>query len=156
MSDTAKRRPLGQILMDGEIITEEQLNEALNYQAEHGGLLGQVVVGLGYATEDQILPALRDQFGLVMVDLGSMDIGADAIEKVGGDVARSYLAMPFHFEGGVLKLALANPLNHAAVDDLKFMLTPKLHICFAPEAAILAAVEKYYGESSGPTAGQEA
>jgi type IV pilus assembly protein PilB len=141
---TQKRKPLGQILVDEGLITEKDLQESLAHQAEHGGALGRVLIELGMATENDILLAIAKQAGMDIIDLEHIDIPKEVTGMVSASVAQVYRIVPVSFEGGVLTVAMADPLNVNALDDLRFMLNCEVAGAVANENSVATAIEKYY------------
>jgi len=145
MPEPTKRKPLGRILLDAGVINSEQLDEALNLQRKEGGVLGQILVTLGHCRGEQIAHALAVQAGMQVVDLGKMDIPPEVIARIPANVAKIYRVVPIEFEAGILTVAMADPTNIAALDDLMFLLSIKVRGATSSGAAVDAAIEKYYG-----------
>jgi type IV pilus assembly protein PilB len=140
-----KRKPLGQILIEEGLLTEKELEEALAHQTTNGGALGRVLVDLGVATENDILLAIAKQAGMDIIDLQHLEIPKEVISMVSPSVAQVYRIVPVSFENGMLTVAMADPLNVNAIDDLRFMLNCEVNGAVANEQAVQEAVEKYYG-----------
>ena len=138
------RKPLGQILKEMKLVTESQIQESLAIQRQRGGAIGSILVSLNYVTDQEILMALGAQAGMAVVDLDSMDIGADLLERVSGSVATVYKVIPVSFENGVLVVAMADPLNVKILDDLRFLLDCETKGAVSNETAVARALDKYY------------
>jgi len=136
---------IGEILVDEGLVGRADLQEALKIQQERGGVLGQILVELGYVDEDDILMALGHQAGMEVVDLENMDIPEEVIRKVQPSVADAYKILPISFDGGVLTVAMADPLDVHHLDDLRFMLDCDVVGAVASEKAVLDGVKRYYG-----------
>ena len=147
MGETA-RKPLGQILLEQGMITEEQLNEALNYQAKEGGALGQILVSLGYIDDADIPLALGEQAGMEVIDLDHIEIEQDVIGLVPASVAQIYRVVPVDLTDGVVVVAMADPMNISILDDLRFLLSLEVQGAVSNEAAVSDAIDKYYGQDS--------
>jgi len=145
MAVVPKRKPIGQILIEEGLITEKQLQSAVDIQQEKGGVLGQILVELGVVDNDDILVALGHQAGMEVVDLDNLQIGSEVIRKVSPTVAEIYQVIPISFEGGSLTVAMANPLAVNALDDLRFMLDCDVKGAVSNEKAVEAAIKRYYG-----------
>ena len=116
------RRRLGEVLVAGRVLTETQLDEALRVQREDKGRrrrLGEVIVALGLADEVQIARALSDQLGLPFLDLGSLPIPDETLAVLPRNVAQRHGAVPVTIAHDVLTVALADPTNVLALDDIR-------------------------------------
>ncbi|MBN1807989.1 MAG: Flp pilus assembly complex ATPase component TadA [Planctomycetes bacterium] len=140
-----ERRLLGQILIDEGLIDQAQLDAALEHQAKYGGALGQVLVEQGIITQEDVLLALGQQAGMEVVDLEHMDIDPDILEKVTPSMANIYRIVPITFDGNVLTVAMADPMNVNALDDLRFLLNCEIQGAVASEKSVLDAIERFYG-----------
>jgi len=138
------REPLGQILVGMGLVSQDQVTEALSRQEETGQPIGQTLVDLGYLAINDVVAALGAQFGMEVVDLSTMAIPPDVIEKVPVSMATAYKIMPFSFEGNTLGVAMADPLNFKALDDLHFLLSYEIRGAISNADDVQAAHEKYY------------
>ncbi len=145
MAIVPKSKPLGQILMDEGLVSEDQLQEGLLAQQEKGGPIGQILVQLGYLDQDDVLMAVGHQAGMEVVDVENMDIPDDVVRRVSPTLADVYQILPISFEGGVLTVTMGDPLNVNALDDLRFMLNCDIVGAVSSERAVLDAIKKYYG-----------
>lgn len=136
--------PIGQFLIKEGLVTEEQLNEALQVQRERGGLVGAILVDLGYVSEEDINKALGKQAGMEFIDLDNMEVDPDVISRVSVSIAEVYKIVPVSFDDNTLTVALADPMNINALDDLRFMLACDVKGVVASPAAIDRAIERYY------------
>ena len=141
------KKPLGQILKDMELITEGQIQEALEIQKERGGAIGAVLVDLGYVTKEEVLFALGAQWGMEFVNLDDIPIDAEIVEKVPPSVANIYKVIPVSMENGTLTVAMSDPLNVKLLDELHFLLGIPLKGAVSNEDAIDRALKRYYGDS---------
>ena len=112
---------LGQLLVSSNVISEEQLKEALGMQKRAGGRLGTNLVKLGYITEEKLVTFLSRQYGVPAVNLSEYKIDQAILKLVPRDIARKYLIMPVARVGATLTVAMADPSNVFAIDDVKFM-----------------------------------
>ncbi len=140
----AKKR-LGEILVESGVIDENQLKEALKIQREKGGLLGDVLVSLGYVSEDNLAKSLSEHLGLKLVDPLSYDINPEVLEIVPEQVARKYTLIPLDKERNVLYVAMADPLNIYAMEELKSLTGLIIRPYVSPRYAINRAIEQFYG-----------
>jgi type IV pilus assembly protein PilB len=141
----AVKKPIGEILKDMGLVTDEQIEEALTVQRQKGGVLGEILVSLGYVSSGQVLEALGQQFGMEAVSLEEMDISREVVERVSAAVARSYRIMPVSWDGQELTVAMADPLNIGALDELRFVLDSPVRGAISSPEAVDRALEKYYG-----------
>jgi len=107
------------MLKESNLISEEQIQEALRTQKRSGGRLGQVLISLGYVTEQDIINVLEFQLGIEQVDLNSVQITNDLLKFIPENIIRQYKVLPLGKDGGTLKVAMADPLNIFAIDDIK-------------------------------------
>jgi len=115
----ARKKQLGEMLKESNLISEEQIQEALRTQKRSGGRLGQVLISLGYVTEQDIINVLEFQLGIEQVDLNSVQITNDLLKFIPENIIRQYKVLPLGKDGGTLKVAMADPLNIFAIDDIK-------------------------------------
>ncbi|KAF0145672.1 MAG: type IV pilus assembly protein PilB [Nitrospirae bacterium] len=112
---------LGQILIAAGVIAEEQLREALVLQKKSGGRLGTNLVKLGHVTEDKLVTFLSKQYGVSAINLADYKIDTAVLKLVPAEMAKKYMMMPVARVGATLTVAMADPSNVFAVDDIKFM-----------------------------------
>jgi type IV pilus assembly protein PilB len=146
------RRRLGEVLVTGKVLTEEQLNEALRVQREDKGRrrrLGEVITALGLADEVQIARALSDQLGLPFLDLGSLPIPDETLAVLPRNVALRHGAVPVTLAHDVLTVALADPTNVLALDDIRLATkVGSVRTAVATASDLREAVNRYYGGGS--------
>ncbi len=138
---------LGEILVRENLITSQQLREALDYQRANGGRLGSNLVKLGIISDDVITAVLSRQYGVPSINLELFQIEEETIKLISQDVALKYAVLPVSKVGATLTLAMADPTNVFAMDDIKFMTGLNVEPVVASEASILASVAKYYATS---------
>jgi type IV pilus assembly protein PilB len=138
---------LGELLIKEGAITEEQLGKALEQQKSSGGRLGYHLVRLGFISEEQITKVLSRQFGIPSINLNSYTVDGDILKVIPADVAKKYLVMPVSRIGSTLTLAMADPSNVFAIDDIKFMTGFNIEPVVAAEISIVESIKKYYGGS---------
>ncbi len=136
---------LGDLLLKANVISQEQLDAALKDQREEGGKLGEVLVRLGYSTEEDITETLSHQFGVPSINLAHFEIDSNIIKLVPGDVARKYMILPVNKTGATLTIAMGDPTNVFAMDDIKFMTGYNVEPVVASEVALRTAIDKHYG-----------
>ncbi|MFO7900845.1 MAG: ATPase, T2SS/T4P/T4SS family [Planctomycetota bacterium] len=143
----ATRRRIGEILVEQGIVTEKQVKEALDQAKTQGGALGQMLIQLGYAAEEDVVHALASQAGMEVVKLESLDtIPAELLDKVGPSLAKIYRIVPVKMEDNTLTVAMADPLNMNALDDLRLMLDCDVRGAVSTESAVDGAIERFYAD----------
>ncbi|MBN1551200.1 type IV-A pilus assembly ATPase PilB [bacterium] len=136
---------LGEMLIKEGLITQEQLKKALEVQAQQGGRLGSVLVKMSLVNEEEITELLSNQFGVPSINLANFEIEEAVLKLIPAEVARKYHLLPISRTGASLTIAMADPSNVFAQDDIKFMTGYHVEPVVASEIAIEKAIEKYYG-----------
>ena len=140
-----EHKRLGDLLIEAKLITAQDLSDAIAEQRRTGELLGATVVRLGLITEEMLLRQLQHQLGLPLVDLGEVTADEQALALVREELARKYVALPIEIEGrSSMTVAMADPLNVAALEDLRFHSGMFIKPVLALPSAILEAIERYY------------
>lgn len=137
-------KQLGELLIERGIINDEQLTKALTLQQDKGGLIGEILVELGFAKEEDIAQSLTAQYGFPYLPLGNYDINAEIVNIVPGRVARQYLLVPIDKIGNNLTLAMSNPLNVQAIEDVELLSGCSVQTFVSTSSDIKKAIEKYY------------
>ncbi len=141
----SQHKRLGEMLIEAKLLEPEHLEAAIAEQKKSGQMLGAVLVRLGLIKESDLMALLQHQLGLPLVDLESATVDDLALAKVKEDLARRYLALPIEIEGRkTLVVAMADPLNVAAIEDLRFHAGMFIKPVLASPTQILEAVERYY------------
>jgi type IV pilus assembly protein PilB len=143
-------RRLGDLLVAEGLITEAHLRQALSDQKGKTDKLGTILVGLGFITEEQLIGFLSRQYGIPSITLGNLDIDAETLRLVPPHIAKKYEVLPVKRIGGTLTLAMSDPTNVFALDDVAFMTNLQILPVVAPQAAIRRALDKNY-EAAQPT-----
>jgi type IV pilus assembly protein PilB len=138
---------LGEILVRENLISPQHLREALDYQREHGGRLGFNLVKLGLVSDDMITAVLSRQYGIPSVNLELFQIDEQVLHLIPQEVAQKYSVLPLSRVGASLTLAMVDPTNVFAMDDIKFMTGLNVEPVVVAEASIQQAISKYYGTS---------
>ena len=139
-------KQLGDLLVERGVIDEHQLEKALALQKDRGGLIGELLVELGFAKEEDIAQSLTAQYGFPYLPLSNYDINAEIINIVPGRVSRQYLLVPIDKIGNNLTIAMSNPLNVQAVEDVELLSGCSVQIFVATSSDIKKAIERYYKE----------
>src|SRR6266540_7096993 len=134
---------LGEILVRENLISTQHLREALDYQREHGGRLGFNLVKLGLVTDDMITAVLSRQYGIPSVNLDLFQIDEPVLRLIPQEVAQKYSVLPLSRVGATHTLAMVDPTNVFAMDDIKFMTGLNVEPVVVAEASIQQAISKY-------------
>lgn len=136
---------LGELLVSDGLVTEEQLQEALELQKREGSRLGETLVSMGILKEGDLALLLAERFGAPFVDLDQCKVEGEALKLIPAETAGRYVALPLSIDGRVLKVAVADPTNVFAVDDLKFITGRNVELVVAKATQVEAAIESHYG-----------
>ena len=141
-----KQRTIGQILIEKGVVTEEQIEKAVDLQREKPQMrIGEALVEMGAANWDDIYEALAELLGYEFVDLRDTQISAEAIEAVPKTIARKHQLVPVGEEDGALIVAVTDPFDLYAMDNLRFYLNRHVRCVLAAPDAVEEAINKYYG-----------
>jgi type IV pilus assembly protein PilB len=136
---------LGEILLKESLITQEQLQKAVEYQRTNGWKLGSCLTKLGFITDDDITGVLSRQYGVPSINLKSFEIDPSVTKLIPQDTATRYQVIPLSRVGAVLTIAMTDPTNVFAMDDIKFMTGFNVEPVVASESAIAEAIARFYG-----------
>lgn len=137
-------KQLGDLLIERGIIDQHKLDKAITFQKERGGLLGEILVELGFAREEDIAQALTAQYGFPYLPLSNYEINPEVVNIVPARVARQYLLIPIDKLGSNLTLAMSNPLNVQAIEDIELLSGCNVQTFVSTSSDIKRAIEKYY------------
>src|SRR5882672_9011800 len=149
---------IGELLLKEKRITPEQLQEALNYQRQNGGKLGYNLIKLGYVKDEEITALLSKQYGVPSIALTQFEIDAAVVKLVPAETAQKYQIVPLSRSGATLTIAMTDPTNVFAMDDIKFMTGYNVEPVVASETAVIEAVLRYYptgAAKQGPKASSQ-
>ncbi len=136
---------IGELLTKAKLLTNEQLERALDEQKQSGGRIGEHLIRLGYVTEEDILDCLSQQYGVPSINLQHFEIDDSIIRLIPADVARKYQFIPVSKTGATLTVAMGDPTNVFAMDDITFITGYRVEPVVASEEALREAIDKYYG-----------
>jgi type IV pilus assembly protein PilB len=136
---------LGDLLVKAKLVTPEQVDAALLSQRAEGGKFGEALIRIGAVSEQDITETLSQQFGVPSIDLAHFEIDPSIIKVVPGEVARKYGVLPVNKTGATLTIAMSDPTNVFAMDDIKFMTGYNVEPVVASEASLRRAIDKHYG-----------
>ncbi len=138
---------LGELLLKAQLVTQEQLDRALQEQQGTGGKLGEILQRLGYVTEDDIIECLSHQFGVPSINLRHFEIDESVAKIIPVDLCRKYNVIPVNKTGATLTVAMADPTNIFAMDEITFMTGYRVEPVVSSEEAIREGIDRYYGSS---------
>ena len=138
---------LGEILIKENLITSDQLRQALEHQKASGGRLGTCLMKLGFISDDEITGVLSRQYGVPSINLKYYEVDSAVIKLIPQDTAIRYQIVPLSRVGSTLTIAMTDPTNVFAMDDIKFMTGLNVEPVVVAEASVQAAVAKYYSTS---------
>jgi type IV pilus assembly protein PilB len=136
---------LGELLLKENMVSPQQLQEALSYQKMNGGKLGKAFVSLGYVRDEEITSLLSRQYGVPSINLDHFEVDPSIIKVIPAETARKYQILPLSRSGATLTIAMADPTNVFAMDDIKFMTGYNVEPVVASETSLEDAIERYYG-----------
>ncbi len=143
-----RRLRIGEILLDAGLIDSDTLAKALEiHKLQNNRKLGQVFIDIGVASDIDIAGALADQLNIPFLRIGTDTVSMDAVAKVPREIAENYTLIPVHIQNQQLLVAMVNPLEFYAVDDLRFVTQMPISIAVAPQSDIVAALSQYYGKT---------
>jgi type IV pilus assembly protein PilB len=138
---------LGEILIKENLITSDQLRQALEHQKATGGRLGTCLMKLGFISDDEITGVLSRQYGVPSINLKYYEVDSTVIKLIPQDTAIRYQIVPLSRVGSTLTIAMTDPTNVFAMDDIKFMTGFNVEPVVASETAIAEAIAKFYGDA---------
>ena len=138
---------LGELLLKENMVTPQQLQEALGHQKMNGGKLGKAFVSLGYVKDEEITSLLSRQYGVPSINLDHFEVDPAIIKIIPAETSRKYQILPLSRSGATLTIAMADPTNVFAMDDIKFMTGYNVEPVVASETSLDEAIEKYYGST---------
>lgn len=143
----ATNKHLGELLIERGAINREQLEMAIAYQKEKGGLFGEVLVILKFATEEDIAQALTCQYGFPYLPLANYEIDQDVINSVPENVCKQFCLIPIDKIGKSLTLAMADPLNVQAAEDVELITGCTVQTFVSTATDIKSSIVKYYNKT---------
>src|SRR6266540_2157276 len=135
---------IGELLLKEKRITPEQLQQALNHQKANGGKLGFNLVKMGFVKDEEITSLLSKQYGVPSINIAQFELDPAVIKLIPSDTAQKYQIIPLSRAGATLTIAMTDPTNVFAMDDIKFMTGYNVEPVVASETAIIEAIQKYY------------
>lgn len=139
------RKRLGELLLDAKKLTEKDLLRALTEQKKYGDKLGKVIVKLGMLSEKEIIDTVSKQLNIPIIDLKALEIPDDVVSLITADIAKNSMLIPVMRRYNVLKLAMVDPLDIDAMDNVARMVKMEIEPLIVTEDELKQALEKYYG-----------
>lgn len=140
---------LGELLVRSGALGQEQLQRALDFQRSEGGLLGEILVKLGYVNERAIVQALTEQYGFPYLPLECYEFDKEsAANIVPENVARQYSLVPIDIVGDMLTVAMSNPLNENAIEDVEMITKKRVQVFISTVTSIHDAINRLYRKES--------
>lgn len=136
---------LGEILLKENLVSAEQLKQAIEHQKANGGRLGNSLVKLGFLSDDEVTAVLSRQYGVPSINLSYFEVDPSVIKLIPMETAMKYQILPLSRVGSSLTVAMVDPTNVFAMDDIKFMTGFNIEPVVASETAIMEAIKKHYG-----------
>ena len=137
---------LGDLLLKERRLSPEQLQQALNHQRQKGGKLGFTLVALGFVKESEITALLSKQFGVPSIAISQFQIDPAVVKLIPAETAQKYQIIPLSRSGATLTIAMTDPTNVFAMDDIKFMTGYNVEPVVASETEVDDALQRYYGK----------
>ncbi|MGE5177603.1 MAG: ATPase, T2SS/T4P/T4SS family [Bacteroidota bacterium] len=145
MSESNRRKKVGEYLLEAGLVTEDQLKEALRRQRQSKEPLGQILARAGFVDEGDVCRVLHQQLGLPIIDLATLAIDENVIALVKEELAKRYIAIPIARENqNTIRVAMADPLNISAMEDIRFQSGYFVRPVLAPPTEIQEAITRYY------------
>ena len=144
---------IGELLLKEKRITSDQLQQALNHQKANGGKLGYNLVKMGFVKDEEITALLSKQYGVPSINLAQFEVDPAVIKLVPADTAQKYQIVPLSRAGATLTIAMTDPTNVFAMDDIKFMTGYAVEPVVASEIGVIEAIQKYYPSKGGKGGG---
>ncbi|HTG90575.1 MAG TPA: type IV-A pilus assembly ATPase PilB [Vicinamibacterales bacterium] len=135
---------IGELLLKEKRISPDQLQEALNYQKANGGKLGFNLVKLGFVKDEELTSLLSKQYGVPSINLAQFEIDPAVIKLIPAETAQKYQIIPLSRSGATLTIAMTDPTNVFAMDDIKFMTGYNVEPVVASETAVSESITRYY------------
>jgi len=138
---------LGELLLKENMVSPQQLQDALNHAKQVGGKIGKAFVSLGFVKDEEITSLLSRQYGVPSINLDHFEVDPAIVKIIPAETARKYQVLPLSRSGATLTIAMADPTNVFAMDDIKFMTGYNVEPVVASESALEDAIDRYYGST---------
>ena len=138
---------IGDVLVKQGLISDSQLAQATEAAQQNGGMVGSSLVKLGFVDEDILVSTLSTQYGLPVVQIDDHSVQAEVLNLIPHAIASKYLLLPLEVTGNTLTVAMVDPSNITAVNDIKFITGHDIRVVLAPESEVRGGIEKCYESS---------
>ena len=158
ISTGRKKIRVGDLLVEAGAITEEELQEALAYQKENGGRIGNVILELGFISQELLVTVLTTQMGIDFIELKACKLDEEILKLVPENLINKYKAVPIGYDEtnpNVLRVAMADPMDINAVDDIGIATNTQVEPLLAMEDDIMETIGKYFGNSQAMEAAEQ-
>ena len=145
MATKVAKKRLGDVLLEQNLITDEQLKECIGVQRQSGLSLASILVDKGYLDEEDLVVTLSEQLGIPHIRVAHYNIPQEVLDEVPESLARQYQMLPVSVTGDVLTLAMSDPLNIMALDDLRMLTSYEIEPVVAVQSELMETIEKHYG-----------
>ena len=139
-----ERTKLGEMLLDANMLSDEQLASAVAMQEEVGGKLGHLIVKLGFIEEEVLANFIASQQGLEIADLTNLIIPETLVQKIPEKVIREHEVIPISFKDGVITLAMSDPTDYNAIEEIQFLTGNRIETVLSTRSSILRAMNEYF------------
>nr|WP_320050582.1 type IV-A pilus assembly ATPase PilB [uncultured Desulfuromonas sp.] len=139
---------LGELLVRNSLLTEEQVSKAITEQKMNKERFVATLIRLKYIKEDDLASFLSRQYGAPAINLAEFEVDTDVVKLISADVVQKYHLVPINRAGSTLIVAMSDPSNIFAIDDIKFMTGHNVEVVVATESAIKDAIDRYYDQSA--------
>ena len=139
---------LGELLVNKKLITDDQLNKGIAEQKKNGGKIGTILIKMGFVNENNLLHFLSEQYGAPAIKLSEFEINPEVLKIIPPEIASKYQIMPLSVKNSSLTVAMVDPSNIFALDDIRFLTGYRVEPLIASEEAVLNAVDTYYGTTT--------
>lgn len=145
MATRVAKKRLGEVLLEQELITQDQLKECIGIQRQSGNSMASILVDKGYLDEEDLVVTLSEQLGIPHIRVAHYNIPQEVLDEVPETLARQYQMLPVSVTGDVLTLAMSDPLNIMALDDLRMLTSYEIEPVVAVQSELMETIEKHYG-----------
>ena len=139
------KKRIGELLVERKVVTPEQIEAALKVQEAKGGLLGQILVSLGFVTEEAVAQAVTAQYGFPYLPLKSYTIDPELLRLIPENVARQYCLVPVDHIGDTLTIAMADPLDARVIEDIEMLSRCSVQVFISTGSEVMDAIRRSYG-----------
>ena len=143
------KKRIGELLVERKVVTPEQIEAALKVQEAKGGLLGQILVSLGFVTEEAVAQAVTAQYSFPYLPLKSYTIDPELLRLIPENVARQYCLVPVDHIGDTLTIAMADPLDARVIEDIEMLSRCSVQVFISTGSEVMDAIRRSYGIRHG-------